>query len=192
MLFNVVCLIKTYLEDCFETFTSTRFNPFSSHFQDAHKELLNQEFIFSSVIKQSAPPCQHTPRELPPLPLSLSCPVDEITLPPIQINKTHSKRSCPSPATPHKWSRLQVQDQDDEDRTEIEFDDLAMDVGRRKRQKLSQVDQIYDILVRHKPSEDAPQLSSPLPVLHKQFPAADPPPTFLYHTFLLRFDELER
>ncbi|THH14394.1 hypothetical protein EW146_g5926, partial [Bondarzewia mesenterica] len=179
---------------CSESFT--RSFSLVSHVEETHRGLLNREVpaAGAEVLKRLSRPHFHQPRTLPSLPRS--CRIDKISRPTVQYTQAQMHTSVPQSSVVRKWSRLGVQDTDDQDSMEIQFDDLpGADTRSKKRRRLNDPPPPLDyitVLPRKTPTPSRPQLSCPLIVSEQQIPAPDPPLTFLYSTFSLRFDELEK
>ena len=136
------------------------------------------------MLKLSSSPHRHLPRTVPPLPPS--CSSDQIDLTNLKLTRKKPQPvSGPAP-TPPPDGQLENK----EESNAIVFDDLPTRAWRQNWERSAPVDVFFQVQRKLPPSQ--PQLSFPPLVVHKQTVQADPPRTFLYDTFSLRYDELDK
>lgn len=162
-----------------------------THFSVYHNALLGFPGSVGTIIKPSANESHPADRPLPPLPLTMppyliSSP--QITLPSRQQTASTSMGTKPaSQSLGPRWSRLNVLEGEDEDRSELSFDDLSGDSPVELPGNF-----LSDVSIRDYTRDKALQLSCPPPTVKNFIDVPPPPKSVFYDVFAARLEELRK
>ncbi|KAI6044258.1 hypothetical protein EDC04DRAFT_2643766 [Pisolithus marmoratus] len=155
-----------------------------THFEEVHREDFGDHVPTHSIVPQATPAIPTTLVPPPPLP-SFDVPSHTMMVSVIPSKRRASQTSLDGTSRlPRKWSRLNVQDDGDEDHSDVVFNDLpSLKLSKGSADPIT-------VEVSKKSVDVQAQLSRPQRVISPRVSTDDVPDSILYPTFSRRVDRL--